>query len=120
MFHFSVDVQAALDDAYLAAAAEAEASATVANAAGASGLGAGVSDKLHLGANSSSTAATGSSSAEGSTAGVGPGDHRNSLLLLGDAFTPMGGLTVSSTASSLSQSRGVSTGLPFFGLAQLN
>ncbi|VDO00508.1 unnamed protein product [Rodentolepis nana] len=65
----------------------------------ATGIGVGISEKVTLGASSSSTAATGSSSAEGSTVG-GPGDQRNSLLLLGDAFDP-----ILSTGSSLTRSR---------------
>nr|CDS33471.1 fch and double sh3 domains protein 2 [Hymenolepis microstoma] len=92
----NVDVQAALDEAYLAATAEAEAAAALAKA---TGIGVAISEKVTLGASSSSTAATGSSSAEGSTVG-GPGDHRNSLLLLGDAFDP-----ILSTGSSLTRSR---------------
>lgn len=102
--HLSVvDVQAALDDAYLAAAAEDEAAAALANATGVNvGLGVGIPEKITLGASSSSTAATGSSSAEGSTVG-GPGDHRSSLLLFGDTFAP-----ISSTGPSLTRSRTVS------------
>ena len=101
-----MDVQAALDEAYLTAAAESETSATVTGSDVVSVVEIG--EKVPRGAGSSSTGATGSSSAEGSTVGLvgllnssDSGQRRNSLHLLGDAFASLGSL--------VSRSRMVST-----------